>query len=63
MRRYRMMLAAAALIFASCQFAAAQSYIPSPPIAKPIVVPKPVANRLIKRPDDRQKKQVPAAGE
>jgi hypothetical protein len=40
--------AAAVLMIASGQTASAQ-YVPTPPIAKPNVLPKPVAGRLIKR--------------
>ena len=30
--------------------AGAQSYTPTPPVVKPNILPKPVANRLVKRP-------------
>ncbi len=42
-------LTAAALMFAASHLATAQSYVPTPPIAKPNVLPKPVAGRPIKR--------------
>ena len=49
MKKNVISFAAAALIFAACQTATAQSYVPTPPIAKPNVLPKPVAGRPIKR--------------
>ncbi|HMB46919.1 MAG TPA: hypothetical protein VKN63_01455 [Afifellaceae bacterium] len=51
--------AAAALLFAACQAASGQNYTPHPPIARPTVMPKPVANRLIKR--ETKVKETPPA--
>jgi len=49
MKYTKMSFAAAALVLAVCQTVAAQGYTPTPPIARPNILPKPVANRLIKR--------------
>jgi hypothetical protein len=49
MKYCQSMLAAAAIAMAACAPALAQGYVPTPPIARPSVLPKPVANRLIKR--------------
>ncbi len=49
-------LAAIMTGLAFTQGVTAQSYMPTPPVVKPNVLPKPVANRLIKRPTAEQTK-------
>jgi hypothetical protein len=61
MKHARITFAAAALVLAACQAAVAQTYVPAPPIARPNVLPKPVANRLIKRPAKTAEAETPAA--
>jgi hypothetical protein len=46
-----MILAAALFCLPAGHAAVAQSYTPKPPIARPSVLPKPVANRLAPRPE------------
>ena len=53
--------AAVLLGFALSQGAMAQAYPPVNPIIKPNVLPKPVANRLIKRPTISQQKDAEQA--
>jgi hypothetical protein len=61
--KYRQIsMTAAALLFAACQAASGQNYTPNPPIARPTVLPKPVANRLIKR-EAKAKETPPAPAE
>jgi hypothetical protein len=56
----KMSFAAAALVLAACQTVAAQGYTPTPPVARPNIMPKPVANRLIKREAKPGEAQAPA---
>ena len=60
MKYTKISLAAAALVLAACQTVAAQGYTPTPPIARPNIMPKPVANRLIKREVKPSESQAPA---
>ena len=54
-------VAATTLLIALSQGAVAQSYAPAKRIVKPNILPKPVANRLIKRPDYEKRQQTPKA--
>lgn len=60
MKHTRMTFLAAGLVLAACQAVSAQSYVPAPPIARPNILPKPVANRLIKRPAKTAEAETPA---
>ncbi|HSM41714.1 MAG TPA: hypothetical protein VK862_13245 [Afifellaceae bacterium] len=53
MKRCTMIKVAAVLVLAAGHPAVAQSYTPTPPIARPSVLPKPVANRLAPRPEGK----------
>ncbi len=53
MKRCTMITAAAVLALTTGHAAVAQGYTPTPPIARPSVLPKPVANRLAPRPEGK----------
>lgn len=58
MKRCTMTLVTALFALTAGHAAVAQSYTPTPPIARPSVLPKPVANRLVPRPERKVEQAV-----